>query len=208
LAVTPFGIDAQSICGGNSDFLRQQHNVDGPVVLHLGMKAFEKGSETLVEAMKLLWSRGSRAWLVMAGPSLSTFDDYIARAGKDCRHLLNLPPFAEHEKRDLLASATIVAQPSRVESLGLVLLEAWANYKPVIAADIAVSRELVAAGGGGVLVPFGKPEQLAGAIEKLLGDEPLRQRMGAGGYSQAMEYHGDTPWQRISQEFERLVHSQ
>ena len=38
---------------------------------------------------------------------------------------------------------TVVAQPSRVESLGLVLVEAWANAKPVIAADIEVSRHLV-----------------------------------------------------------------
>jgi glycosyltransferase involved in cell wall biosynthesis len=205
LAITPFGIDMQSVIGGNADFLRQHYNVDGPVVLHVGMKAFEKGSETLVEAVKLLWRRGSRAWLVMAGPSLSTFDTYIARAGKDCPRLLNLPPFAEEEKCDLLASATIVAQPSRVESLGLVLLEAWANHKPVVAADIAVSRELITASGGGMLAPFGDPQQLAVAIEKLLSDPSSRRSMAAGGHSKVMQYHGDAPWRRITQEFENLV---
>jgi len=158
-----------------------------------------------VEAMKILWARGSNAWLVMAGPSLSTFDNYIATAGKDCPRLLNLPPFADTEKRDFLASATVVAQPSRVESLGLVLIEAWANCKPVIAADIAVSRELIAGSGGGVVVPFGNAEQLAAAIEKMLSDPELRQSMGAGGYKKAMEYQGDTPWQRTAQEFEQAV---
>lgn len=152
LAVTPFGIDLQNAVGGDPQFLQKKYNVDGPVIVHLGMKAYEKGSETLVEAMKLLWARGSSAWLVMAGPSLSTFDAFIAAAGKSCPRLLNLPPFADREKRDLLASATIVAQPSRVESLGLVLLEAWANRKPVVAADIEVSRELVRGSGGGVTV--------------------------------------------------------
>ena len=205
LAITPFGIDWQSTVGGDPEFLRQKYKVDGPAVLHLGMKAFEKGSETLVEAMKILWARGSNAWLVMAGPSLSTFDNYIATAGKDCPRLLNLPPFADTEKRDFLASATVVAQPSRVESLGLVLIEAWANCKPVIAADIAVSRELIAGSGGGVVVPFGNAEQLAAAIEKMLSDPELRQSMGAGGYKKAMEYQGDTPWQRTAQEFEQAV---
>lgn len=205
LAVTPFGIELQSVTGGNPDFLRQHHNVDGPVVLHLGMKAFEKGSETLLEAMKIVWGRGSHAWLVMAGPSLSTFDAYAAHTENNCPRLLNLPPFAEDEKRDLLASATIVAQPSRVESLGLVVLEAWANRKPVVAADIAVSRELVTAAAGGMLAPFGNPEQLAIAIEKLLGDGRMRQSMGASGYGKAMEYQGDAPWQRIAQELENLV---
>ncbi len=205
LAITPFGIDWQSTVGGNPEFLRQKHKVDGPVVLHLGMKAFEKGSETLVEAMKVLWARGSNAWLVMAGPSLSTFDSYIAQAGNNCLRLLNLPPFADSEKRDFLASATVLAQPSRVESLGLVLIEAWANRKPVIAADIAVSRELVTSSSGGVNVPFGNAEQLAAAIETMLSDPELRQRMGAGGYQKATEYEGGAAWRRIAEAFEKTA---
>jgi len=205
LAITPFGIDWQSTVGGNPEFLRQKYKINGPVVLHLGMKAFEKGSETLVEAMKILWARKSNAWLVMAGPSLSTFDNYIATAGKDCPRLLNLPPFADSEKRDFLASATVVAQPSRVESLGLVLIEAWANCKPVIAADIAVSRELVTSSGGGVVVPFGNADQLASAIEEILSNPEPRQTMGAGGYKKAIEYQGDVPLQRTSQEFEAII---
>ncbi len=196
LAVTPFGVDLQLAIGGNPDYLRKRHRVDGPVVLHLGMKAYEKGSETLVEAMKILWARGSNAWLAMAGPSLSTFDEYIAMAGPGCPRLLNLPPFADNEKRDLLASATVVAQPSRVESLGLVLIEAWANGKPVIAADIEVSRELIAGSGGGVTSPFGDAQRLATEIEKMLDDPVLRQRMGSRGYDKAMAYEGDTVWRR------------
>jgi glycosyltransferase involved in cell wall biosynthesis len=92
-----------------------------------------------------------------------------------------------------------------VESLGLVLIEAWANHKPVIAADIAVSRELVTSSNGGVLVPFGNAEQLAAAIDKMLSDPGLRQSMGAGGYQKAIEYQGDVPWQRTAEEFERVV---
>jgi len=208
LAITPFGIDLTSSVGGNPDFLRQRYNVDGPVVLHLGMKAFDKGSQTLVEAMKLAWAHGSDAWLVMAGPTLSTFDDFIATAGKNCPRLLNLPAFDEAAKRDLLAAATIVAQPSRVESLGLVLIEAWANRKPVIAADIAVSRELIASGGGGVTVPFGHAEQLAASIETLLSDPASRQRMGAGGFEKAAQYDGDSAWRRTTTELELIAQSQ
>jgi len=207
LRVTPFGIDLATVTGGDPDYLRKQHNLDGPVVLHLGMKAYEKGSETLVEAMKLLWARGSKTWLVLAGPSLSTFDTFVTSAGKDCPRLLNLPPFADEEKRDLLASATIVAQPSRVESLGLVLIEAWANRKPVVAADTAVSRELIAANGGGVTVPFGNAEGLAQALDKLLADPAARAAMGDRGYHTALEYQGDLAWQRFTAEFDRIVHS-
>jgi glycogen synthase len=204
-AVIGYGVDLELVVGGNPEYLRERYNVDGPVVLHLGMKAFDKGSTTLVEAMKIMWERGSRAWLVMAGPSLSAFDDFIAARVKSYPRLLNLPPFADHEKRDLLASATVVAQPSRVESLGLVLLEAWANAKPVIAGDIAVSRGLVTESGGGAVVTFGDAETLAQEIEQLLADESLGRAMGAGGQKKALEYDGKDLWPRISEEMQRVV---
>jgi glycosyltransferase involved in cell wall biosynthesis len=155
--------------------------------------------------MKALWSKGSNLWLVMAGPSLSTFDQYIAVAGRDCPRLLNLPPFGDADKRDFLASATVVAQPSRVESLGLVLIEAWANRKPVLAVNINVSRELIAASGGGVSVPFGDVQQLAAQIERLLADPKLRENMGEGGHQFALKYSGEACWQRTTAELERVT---
>jgi len=203
--VVGYGIDLELAVRGNSEYLRDRYNVAGPVVLHLGMKAFEKGSVTLVEAMKMLWARGSKAWLVMAGPSLSAFDEYMAAKAQGCPRLLNVPPFADQEKRDLLASATLVAQPSRVESLGLVMLEAWANAKPVIAADIAVSRELVTDTGGGVIVPFGDAKALADEIEKLLANAELRRTLGLRGREKAREYEGAHLWQRTSEEMERVA---
>ena len=205
--VIGYGIDLQMATGGNPGYLREKYGVDGPVVLHLGMKAFEKGSVTVIEAMKILWSKGSNAWLVMAGPSLSAFDDWVATAAQDCPRLVNLPPFADSDKRHFLASATVVAQPSRVESLGLVLLEAWANQKPVIAADIAVSRELISESGGGAIVPFGNAQQLELQIEKMLGDPDLRHSMGASGEKKALEYEGNTLWRRNAEVFEQVAKS-
>ena len=205
LAVTPFGVDIESVTGGDPAFLQRHYGVNGPVVLHLGMKAFDKGSELVVEAMKLLWAKGSNAWLVLAGPSLSTFDSYFARAGKDCPRLLNLPPFADADKRNFLASATVVAQPSRVESLGLVLIEAWANRKPVLAIDMEVSRELITNSRGGITVPFGNAEKLATEIDRLLNDANLREAMGASGYEFALNYEGDTCWWRTASELERVA---
>jgi glycogen synthase len=204
-AVTPFGIEIESVVGGDPEFLRRQYNIDGPVVLHLGMKAYDKGSEMVVEAMKLLWAKGSNAWLVMSGPSLSTFDNYIAQAGKDCPRLLNLPPFADQDKRNFLASATVVAQPSRVESLGLVLIEAWANRKPVIAVDMEVSRELITNSSGGTTVPFGNAQRLSDEIERMLNDPSSRQAMGDSGHQFALQYEGIACWQRTTSQLEAAL---
>jgi len=105
----------------------------------------------------------------------------------------------------LLASASLVAQPSRVESLGLVMLEAWANAKPVIAADIAVSRALVTESGGGVIVSFGNAKALADEIEKLLANAELCRTLGLRGQEKAREYDGTHLWQRTSEEMERVA---
>jgi len=205
LAVYGLGFDMQLATGGDGQRIRSQHGITGPIVLHLGMKAYEKGSVTLIEAMKQLWNSGSDASLVMAGPSLRAFDEYVAQNASNLPRFINLPGFADEQKRDLLAAADIVAQPSRVESLGLVLLEAWTNAKPVIAADIAVSRELVTSCDGGVLVPFGDAGVLAQQIAGLLKDDGLRRSMGEGGQSFAQSYAGDKLWPRYAEEFERLA---
>jgi glycosyltransferase involved in cell wall biosynthesis len=200
------GIDFEEATGGDGEGFRRRHDIDdGEVVLHLGVKAYEKGSMTLVEAMKVLWARGSRAWLVMAGPSLSAFDEYLAAQSQSMPRLVNLPAFPNEEKRHLLAAATLVAQPSRVESLGLVLMEAWANAKPVVAADIEVSRSLVAGSGGGVASAFGDSNLLAEEINRLLTDSSLREEMGRKGQAAAGAYDGATLWPRNAEVFERLV---
>ena len=204
MAIAPAGINISSVSGGNSDFLRHKYGVTGPVVLHLGMKAFDKGSQTVVEAMKRLWSRSSEAWLVMAGPSISAFDSYLAEAAGNCSRLLNLPAYGDQERRDLLASATVVVQPSRVESLGLITLEAWANRKPIIAADIPVSREIIASDSG-VLVPFGDADRLAAAIDGLLHDSDARQHMGEAGYAKAQQYDSQIVCRRACEEIEQAV---
>lgn len=170
------------------------------------MKAFDKGSVTLFEAMKELWARGSRAWLIMAGPSLRVFDEYIAAQGQRFPRFVNSPAFADEEKRDLLATADLVVQPSRVESLGLVLLEARASAKPVIAADIDVSRQLVCGSGGGVVVPFGESIELADGIDRLLGESDVSRGMGLRGQEFALAYYdGSRLWIRHAEELERVA---
>jgi len=169
------------------------------------VKTLEKGSITLLQAMQKLWARGSQAWLVMAGPTMSDFEQYLAAHAPPHARFLNLPAFADQEKRDLLASASVVVQPSRVESLGLVMLEAWANAKPVIAADIAVSRELITESAAGLIVPFGDASALGSEIEKILGDSDLRRSLGESGRRTALEYDGLALWKRTAEALENAA---
>ena len=54
LSIIGHGIDLQNVTGGDGERIRRRYNIDGPIVLHFAVKAHEKGSITLVEAMKPL----------------------------------------------------------------------------------------------------------------------------------------------------------
>jgi len=169
------------------------------------MKAYEKGSMTVVEATQMLWAQGSRAWLVMAGPSMMEFERFMKVQPGPMPRLVNLPAFADEEKRDLLAAAAVVAQPSRVESLGLVMLEAAANGKPVVAADIEVSRRMIADTGAGVVVPFGDGRGLAEVLQQLLEDAQRCDEIAECGRAVARAYEGNSLWVRNAQVLEETV---
>ncbi len=181
VAATGAGIDTGEVTGGNAARFREKYNLDGPLLLHLGTKARNKGSITVVEAMQRVWAAGSEASLVMVGSSLSEFDDFLRTQKIPASKLLNLGFVSAEEKRDLLAATTALIHPSRVESLGLVYLEAWANGKPVVAADTPVSREVIDDGVDGLLLPFGDSAALAAAIVSLLTDQQRRESLGLNG---------------------------
>jgi glycosyltransferase involved in cell wall biosynthesis len=142
--------------------------------------------------------------LALAGPSLSTFERWYTRlddAERAGTRLLGV--ISPEEKRDLFDAADVVALPSRTESFGIVFVEAWANRKPVIAADAGAVPELVRDGENGLLVPFGDVPSLADAIARLLDDRQLAQALGERGYELAMrDYTWAAVHERVKQAFE------
>ena len=81
------------------------------------------------------------------------------------------------------------------ESFGIILLEAMAVGKPVVASNIEGYASLVTHGVEGLLVPPKDAEKLAQALLSLMRDESLRQQMGARGILKAREYS----WEHIAQ---------
>ncbi len=79
------------------------------------------------------------------------------------------------------ATAEVAVVPSLYEGFGLPAAEAMACGLPVVATTAGALPEVVEDGRSGILVPPKDPHALAGAIERLLGDGPLRQVMGGEG---------------------------
>ena len=81
----------------------------------------------------------------------------------------------------LMAAGDVFVLPSPAEPFGLVLLEAMAQGRPVVATRAGGPLEIVVDGETGFLTPPSSPDALADALTRLLADPSARRRMGAAG---------------------------
>jgi glycosyltransferase involved in cell wall biosynthesis len=182
IVIAPNGIDLDEMAGGDGERFRREHGIDGPMVLHLAHKSVLKGSRDTVEAMKLLWRRGSRAWLVLAGSTEEGFGAYLRSVDPELRRrVVDLESPDERTKKDAMAAQDVFVLPSQADSFGYVFLESWYYGKPVIGAMAGGIPDVIDDGRDGLLVPFGQSHVLAEYLQRLLDDPDLRQRLGRAG---------------------------
>ena len=83
-------------------------------------------------------------------------------------------------KQDLLAATDIFVLPSRIDSFGIVFLEAWAYGKPVIGGNAGGIPDVIAHGHDGLLVDYGDVDGLADAMRTLLLDASAKKYPWSG----------------------------
>ncbi|HZC74592.1 MAG TPA: glycosyltransferase family 4 protein [Gaiellaceae bacterium] len=141
-------------------------------VLYVGRLSPEKNVDTLVEAVGDLN-------LVVAGDG--PLRERVPNA-------LGAVPHAEVER--LLERASVVVAPCEREGFGLAAAEAMAFGRPVVAAAGGALLELVSDGETGLLVPPRDAPALREAVERLLSDPALRERLGRAAHERARERFG------------------
>lgn len=176
-------VQPQALQGGDGDRFRQQHGLEGSIVLSIGAAAYDKGTMHVIEAMQQLWRAGSKATLVLVcGTTLQQFERYYEALPPEDRQRILLLRAAPHQtKLDALAAADVFALPSRTDSFGIVYLEAWMYNLPVIGALAGGVPAVIDHGQNGLLVRFGDLAALHSAIKQLLEDRGLAQRFGRNG---------------------------
>jgi glycosyltransferase involved in cell wall biosynthesis len=93
-----------------------------------------------------------------------------------------VPPAALGER---YARAAVVCVPSRREGYGMTAREAMGCGRPVVATAVGGLVDAIEDGVSGLLVPPRDPVALRTAIERLLGDDGLRARLGAAARERA-----------------------
>lgn len=155
-------------------------------VLFLGNLRVVKGPDILLEAIRLVSERIGKVSLTIAGdgPLQDQLMERCRQIGID-RLVTFRGRVSRVEAVALLRQSRIVVIPSRSEGAPLVALEAQMLGVPVVATNVGGIPESVTQDGSGILCPPEDPSALACAIVRLLGDEPLRQRLGAEGRRRA-----------------------
>lgn len=176
LRILPRGLDTKLFHPVKRDrgFWTQRGLRDGEVaMLFVGRVSKEKNLDVLVAATRKLAEARvpARPILVGDGPYMN-----------DMKRLLPDAIFTGYLGGDELAiayaSADIFVFPSTTDTFGNVVLEAQASGIPAIVSDVGGPRDLVQHGKDGFVTRSLDSTELAGAIQRLVEDASLRQRMG------------------------------
>jgi len=151
-----------------------------PLLGTVGRLEIAKGQCYLLEAMPLILEQVPTAMLVMVGEGRQRKDleTRIRKLGISGQVLMT--GFRD-DLYDILNAIDLFVLPSLWEGLGMVLLEAMAFKKPVVASRVGGVTDVVDNGVNGLLVPPRDPAALAGAVIELLKEPARRVLMGEQG---------------------------
>jgi glycosyltransferase involved in cell wall biosynthesis len=173
-----------------------------PVFYFCGAIGRRKGIDSLLQSFAEVLKRSPNAQLILSGRG-SWEGYYLGMARSlgildqvDYRGVVSL-----EEMVRIMDSATVFIFPTWSEGFGLPPLEAMARECPVITTVNEGTAQYVEHGKNCLLVAPGNPEELTQAIETLLGNPGLAQRIGKGGRSTAAQY----TWEEVTDRTERAM---
>ncbi|MBT5540430.1 MAG: glycosyltransferase, partial [Alphaproteobacteria bacterium] len=143
---------------------------DAPLILALGRLHENKAFDTLIKS--LVHTPKAYLWIGGEGPEHTALAELATELGvQDRIRFLGW----QEKVGPLFATADIFVCPSRHEPLGNVVIEAWANEIPVIAAESAGPKSLIKNKKSGMLVPIDDPKVMGTTIQSLL-ESPALQK--------------------------------
>ncbi|MGB7319414.1 MAG: glycosyltransferase family 4 protein [Planktotalea sp.] len=184
-------------CGIEPDRYTPTPRKRGKQLLFVGRLAAVKGVPVLLDALKMLGEHdGLTLTFIGDGPEREALEKQAAQMG-----LAGMTKFVgyknQSEVAEALASTDVFVLPSFAEGVPVVLMEAMAAAVPVITTHVAGVPELVEDGVHGILTHAGDSTSLANAIDALLSDPVMAERMGRAGrekVSAAFNIAHETAW--------------
>jgi glycosyltransferase involved in cell wall biosynthesis len=205
------GVNAEVIPYGATVRIDEQPTSEGegelPHLLFSGRLIQRKGVDFLIRAMpRILARRKVRLVITGDGHYRGQWETLSHELGVS--HAVEFVGFVSNERLSrLFRACTVYVHPAihddrgDTEGLGVVLIEALRNRKPVVASQVGGIVDVIKDGETGLLVPEKDPDALAEAVLRLLEDPALARRLGEQGYVYATEFFD---WDRITDRLEAV----
>ncbi|OGY89715.1 MAG: hypothetical protein A2927_00160 [Candidatus Komeilibacteria bacterium RIFCSPLOWO2_01_FULL_45_10] len=194
--ILPNGVDTDYFHPQNKDnYLVSKYRLNGKkVILFVGAldsAHYFKGVNYLIKAVEFLNRDDYRLIIVGDGDLKPVYENMVESSALSERVVFTgYVPDEELIKYYNLADIFILPSIDQSEAFGMVLLEAMACAKPVIATDLAGVREVVEKKINGLLVKPKNPELLAKLINELLNNPALCQEYGQNGRAKVEKFYG------------------
>jgi rhamnosyl/mannosyltransferase len=167
-----------------------------------------KGVEQLLQAFVLVLKQRSHAILEIVGGG-DALDYYRTRA-RDLGIAESVvftgaligQSLVEAYKR---SSVVVLPSTSDAEAFSIVLVEAMASGRPIIATNIGGNPQVVEEGKNGLLVPPSDPASLAEAIGRVLGDRVFATRLAESGALKALDFSWDIQAKKYDELFQAIL---
>jgi glycosyltransferase involved in cell wall biosynthesis len=170
------------------------------LIVQVGNWVFYKDKPTLIRAAGLLARRRGDFHVALVGRGTDGGEavELVRRhQAEGCVSLLG----QRGDVPAVLAAADIFVMATRCEVLNVATLEAMASGLPVVVSDVPGFDDLLKDGVEGLKAPPGDSEALAAALERLLDDPSLRQRLAAGARRRSRWFSVS----RMATDFRRLL---
>jgi phosphatidylinositol alpha-mannosyltransferase len=207
--VIPNGINAAAFSDPDVEPV-ERFNDGRPNILFLGRLEKRKGFRHLLRAFEMLKARVPDARLIVAGAFDKEGKEPYVRYVRE--HGIHDVRFVGYVSPQMLPryyrTCTVYCAPSTgSESFGIVLLEAMASGRPVVATNIAGYRSVLQNGVQGLLVPPEDEEALAVALERILLNPAMGSAMGEAGVRRAWEFSWDSVTDKVLEYYYELLHT-
>ena len=185
-----------------ADLVRALGATPGEYLITVGGLEPRKNHLNLVRAFARLAQ--PRPPLLIVGQRDLEHDEVFAEVEKLGlgREITFIERVADAELPALLRHARVFVHPSFAEGFGMPVLEALASGVPVVTSNTTALAEV--AGGAAITVAPDDPEAIADAIERLLSDAGLRQRLCALGLEVAARHGWDAAAKNLLGAFRRF----
>ncbi len=159
-------------------------------ILFVGRLEKRKGLKYLIEAFGQVKRKVPNSRLIVVGPGTRLRRKCEKQVAKSRLKDVVFVGFAPYQDlpRYYQTADVFCAPATGAESFGIVLLEAMAMGKPIVASNIEGYARVISDGVDGMLVPPKDSQSLAQALIALLENESLRRKMGAEGRAKAQNY--------------------